>query len=910
MTRPCVILLLACLGAATPLAAGEPPVKVATVEGITEYRLPNGLKVLLMPDASRPLIHVHCNVLVGSRHEGYGEAGMAHLLEHMLCKGTKQHPNIMKSLRDRGASNANAYTSKDTTKYVESLPASDDNLEFAIRLEADRLVNSVVKREELITEMTVVRNEFERAENEASSLLGERMAHAAYCWHNYGKTILGNRSDIERVPVDNLNAFYKKHYRPDNAVLVITGRFDEAKALGLVEKYFGAIAKPEQTLSATYTQEPAQDGERHVVLRRAGTVGAVGASYHIPAGSHPDYPAVMVLANCLSTTPGGRLYKALVETKKATELHGDASGFHDAWLMSFVARVENTAGIDAARDAMIASLESLKEHPITAEEADRAKQKFSPLYEHILSDASLMADQLGFYAGVGDWRLFFWERDLTEKVTVDDVNRVAAKYLTRNNRTVGVYYPTKQAERVHVPETTDLAKRFEGYTGRKKIADAVAFEPTPENIEKHVIRGTIGTVKTAFLPKSTRGDLVHLDLTLRYGNEQSLTGKSVPTQMLPFMLVYGTKSKTRQQFVDELDKLKGGVIVSGGAGHVTVRVLAKKEHLAATLGLVREMLREPAFPESEFATLKSSMLANLAAARSEPGALANLAVQRKVQSHPKTSIRYEPTFEEQVERVKATTLDDVKTLYREMLGASTGELAVVGDFDPKVVIAALEPTLVGWTSKVEYQRIAKPARPLDRGETISIETPDKANAVYYAALTFPLNDMDPDYPAMTLGTYLLGEHPIVSRLGARIRKEKGLSYGVTADFAAEPLDDSAAFVVMGTTNPVNMPKVRDMIAEELKMFLAKPVTAEELAAAKQAYLEEMKVNLTNDTGLAARLATYLHLGRTFHDRAKLMTQIEAVTPADIQRAFRRVVDPAKLVIAEAGDFAKEVKGGQ
>src|SRR5437667_8380855 len=251
------------------------PAKIASVEGITEYHLENGLRVLLFPDNSQSKVTVNMTVLVGSRHEGYGETGMAHLLEHMVFKGTPKHPKIPKELQEHGAQ-FNGSTSDDRVNYFETLAANDENLEFAISLEADRLVNSYIKREDLESEMTVVRNEFERGENSPGSVLGKRIAAAAYEWHNYGKSTIGNRSDIERVPVENLRAFYKKFYQPDNIVLVVAGRFEEAKALDLVQKYFGAIPRPERKLDNTYTEEPPQDGERMVTLRRVGDVGAVG----------------------------------------------------------------------------------------------------------------------------------------------------------------------------------------------------------------------------------------------------------------------------------------------------------------------------------------------------------------------------------------------------------------------------------------------------------------------------------------------------------------------------------------------------------------------------------------------------------------------------------------------------------
>src|SRR5262245_57182023 len=293
-------LVIFALLAPSHLLADSPtaPKKVVTIEGITEYQLENGARLLLFPDPSSATVTVNLTVFVGSRYEGYGETGMAHLLEHMVFKGTPIHPNVPKALRDHGAE-FNGSTWVDRTNYYETMPAGDANLEFGIRLEADRLVNSYVKREDLASEMTVVRNEFEMGENNPQSILSQRMMAVAYEWHNYGKSTIGNRSDIERVPIDRLQAFYKKYYQPDNCILVVAGKFEEAKALGYIGKYFGAIPKPTRMLDATYTEEPAQDGERSVTLRRVGKIGVVSAIYKIPAGPHEDYPAVQMLNSIL-----------------------------------------------------------------------------------------------------------------------------------------------------------------------------------------------------------------------------------------------------------------------------------------------------------------------------------------------------------------------------------------------------------------------------------------------------------------------------------------------------------------------------------------------------------------------------------------------------------------------------------
>src|SRR6516164_7856822 len=311
------LLITALCVALTPALRGQEPQKVATIEGVTEYRLANGARVLLFSENSRPTVTINMTVLVGSRHEGYGETGMAHLLEHMVFKGTPTFRDVPKALRDHGA-NFNGTTNVDRTNYFETMPATEENLEFGIQLEADRLVNSFVKREDLVSEMTVVRNEFERGENSPQGVLSERIHAAAYEWHNYGKSTIGNRSDIERVPIENLQAFYKKFYQPDNVVLIVAGKFEETKALALAQKYLGTIPRPKRNLDQTYTEEPAQDGERTVVLRRVGTVGSVGAAYHIPAAGHPDLAPLSLLAGLVSQQPNGRLYKALVESRLAT----------------------------------------------------------------------------------------------------------------------------------------------------------------------------------------------------------------------------------------------------------------------------------------------------------------------------------------------------------------------------------------------------------------------------------------------------------------------------------------------------------------------------------------------------------------------------------------------------------------
>jgi zinc protease len=914
-------ILCVVLGCAVVARAADSPTKVATIEGVTEYRLANGSRVLLFPEPSRDSVTINLTVLVGSRHEGYGETGMAHLLEHMVFKGTPTFPNVPKALRDHGAS-FNGTTNVDRTNYFETMRATDENLEFGIKLEADRLVNSYVKREDLLSEMTVVRNEFERGENSPQGVLSQRIHAAAFEWHNYGKSTIGNRSDIERVPIENLQAFYKKFYQPDNCVLIVAGRFEEPRALELVNKYLGAIPKPARKLDQTYTEEPPQDGERTVVLRRVGSVGSIGVAYHMPAASHPDWAPLNLLGGIISQSPNGRLYKALVESKLATTAFARADNAHDPSL--FFASTQVDAGqLDAARDAMLKVMENLSAVPFTADEVEKAKVRSKRNAEQLQSNSSGMAQALSSASSHGDWRLLFVQRDRVAAVTADDVNRVAKRYFQRQNRTVGLYIPTQEAQRLDIPAAPAVESIVKEYKGGNVGAAGEAFDPSPANLDQRLKVVDLGGIKAGLLAKKNRGETVSLVLTLHYGNEESLNGLTTAAGMLPGLMMAGTKKHDRQALREELDSL--GVRISpglggfggrggprggrgggggGGLGQLTFSVEAKRDTLPAALKLLGEILREPAFPAAEFETTKRAMKAGLANSSTDPSALASNKLARALSAYSKDDVRYVPTVEENQARADAVTIDEIKKIYETQLGATHAELAVVGDFDADTTLAAIKEMLKGWESKVPYRRVERKAPSTVQGAKENILTPDKANAVFLAGLSFPLTEADPDYAALRLGNFILGGGTLSSRLGDRIRQKEGLSYGVTSAFSAGTRDPVASLTVNAITNPVNIDKVDNAVAEELERFLADGPSLAELADAKRAYLEAQKVGRTGDAAIAGQIVTNLNLGRTFAHQTELEKRIEALTPDDVKAAFKKYIDPKKLVIIRAGDFKK------
>jgi zinc protease len=918
----CSLLLAPCSPLVAANAAGTAPRQIATVEGITEYQFDNGLRLLLYPDQSQSKVSVNMTVLVGSRHEGYGETGMAHLLEHLVFKGTPRHPAVPRALQERGAQ-FNGSTSDDRTNYYETLTATDENLEFALDLEADRLVNSFIRREDLLSEMTVVRNEFERGENSPARVLSQRIASAAYDWHNYGKSTIGNRSDIERVPIENLREFYRKFYQPDNVVLVVAGKFDETRALALVQKHFGAIPRPARKLTRTWTQEPPQDGERTVILRRVGIVGAIGLAYHIPAGAHEDSPPLQVLAGVLNARPTGRLFKTLVETKKATSAMAYAGRQHDPGLFFASAEVPRDGSIDGLRDLLIGTLEGLGATDITAEEVARAKQQILKQRELAATDTAQIGISLSEWAAQGDWRLYFLHRDRIEQVTPEAVKAVATRYFKPSNRTVGVFIPTDQPDRAAVPPAPDLATLVANYQGRAALAEGEAFDATPASIEARVQRpGLPEGIKVTLLPKKSRGQEVHLGLTLRYGDERNLKDLEGAAGFLPPLMLHATKKLSAEKLRDELDRL-GAVLTTGGGGGgrrggrrgggggggsgtlgaASFAIQAKRDTLPAVLELLHQVLREPLLPAAHFEIMKRERISALEQMRTDPAALAPILLQRLVNPYAKGDLRYTPTIEESIERLQATTHEQVTRLYRDYLGSGHGELTIVGDFDAAVCLPILEKTFAGWRAPKSYARIAHLAATAKAGSRHALETPDKANATYTAGLLLPIRDDDPDYPALVLGNYILGAGTLASRLGVRIRQQEGLSYGVTSSLAASSWEARATFSITAICNPQNMARLETCVQEELARLLRDGVTAEELTKARQGYLEAQKVARSSDTAIAGSLGGLRHLGRTMAWQATYEKNIADLTPERVNAVLRKHLDPRNLTVVVAGDFA-------
>ncbi|NDD28906.1 MAG: insulinase family protein [Proteobacteria bacterium] len=881
---------------------------VTTVEGISEYRLDNGLRVLLIPDDSVQNVTVNITYLVGSRHERYGETGMAHLLEHMLFKGSRRHPHIPDELSEHGA-HSNATTWLDRTNYFETVEATEANLRWALEMEADRMVTSFVAKADLDKEMTVVRNEFESGENSPGDIMVERALETAFLWHNYGHPTIGARSDIENVPIENLQQFYRTWYQPDNAVLAVAGRFDVAFALRTVAESFGPIPRPSRVLPAIYTREPAQDGEREIVLRRVGESQDLATLYHVPAGSHVDFAPIDVFMQLMAEAPTGRLYKALVDARKATSVGGYTYQLHDPGVAIFSAEMRAGAPMEPARAALLETVEEgVRKAPVTPDEVERAKSNLLKHLELSLNNTEHVGKDLSEWQAMGDWRLLFLYRDNLRKVTAADVQRVATQYFRPSNRTLAQFIPTKAPERVEIPESPDVRKLVEGYKGEAAVVAGEKFDASPENIEKHLTRvRTPGGIKLALLPKKTRGRAVHVNLTLHFGTLAALKGKETIGELTAAMLLRGTRKHTRQQLKDSFDRLKARVSVGGDATSVTISIETLRDNLADVLRLVAEVLRDPSFPPDELEQMRQEELVGLEQSKTDPQALASNLLSRHLNPYPAGDPRHVSTPDEELAELAHVQVADLAAFHAAFYGASDGSGAAVGDFEAPAFTKLVEEVLGGWKSPSAYARIPSELFAVSPLEKV-IETPDKENAVYLAGLKTAMSSADPDYGALILGNYVLGGGFLNSRLATRLRQELGVSYGVGSSFSAEPLDKVARFGVYAIYAPQNADKVRQNVRAVLEKAFKDGFTEKEIEAARNGLLQSRQVERAKDSSLVSRLAAYEHVGRTMKWDETLERSMRSLTAAQVLAAMRRYIDLTQLNVVTAGDFQGKKKG--
>jgi zinc protease len=597
----------------------------------------------------------------------------------------------------------------------------------------------------------------------------------------------------------------------------------------------------------------------------------------------------------------------LTEKQLAAATFGFAWGLAEPGPMFLGAQLSPGQDVDKARAELLAAIDGLATEPVTGEELERVRKQWLNAWELGFTDPERVGVALSDAIARGDWRLFFLDRNHVRAVAVEDINRVAAQYLKRDNRTLATYLPVTQTDRAPAPARVDPAAALKDFRGDATAAQVESFDPTPENLDARTQLSTLPSgLKLALLPKGARGGVVHARLALRFGDAQTLQGFSTVSGLGASLVDKGGAGLSRQQIRDRLDALRAQVGVGASDQGWSVNITTVRQHLPEVVRLVGQLLREPAFPAEALEEVRRQALSSLEQGRKEPGAVVADVLARHGNPYPRGDLRHAPSFEEREQDLKAVTVTQLRDFHRRFLSAAHGQFSAVGDFDAVALRESLTAALGDWTQPAAGPaRYARAPRPLTAvaPERFVLRTPDKQRANLQAQLALPLNDQDADHVALLVGNFILGGNP-ASRLWARVREKEGLSYDVRSFIGWNPVDRNSTWTATAIFAPESQPRVEAAMKEEIARLLREGIGAQELAQAQQALLNQRRLSRAQDPVVASGWQFNLEHARTFAQARRLDDQIAAVTVEQVNAALRRHLDPSRIVWAWAGDFKK------
>ena len=912
-----VLLLPAAAAQATPNYGTVVSQSVDKVQGVTETHLANGLTILSKEAHAAPVVYFSVWYKVGSRNEISGQTGLSHILEHMMFKGTNDlPPGAIDHLFLTNGGEINASTGEDRTEYHELIAA--DRLELAARIEADRMENSKFDPTELAHEMTVVRSELEGDANSPGfDLEANTFTPAAFTSHPYHWPVIGWRTDVEAVSGrrDVIYDYYRKHYMPNNAIVVMVGDFDTKKAVAIVQKQFGIY--PAGILDThNITPEPPQRGERRVTLKRPGTTGEVLVGYHVPETGQPDHYVLDVISQILSGGRSARLYQALVEKGIAQSASGNDSDNKDPYLMVFdgtpSAGVTNTA-VETALEAEIAKLQTT---PVTAGELARAITQTEAAFIYQNDSVSGQANDLGAYAVIGlpHYRATYLNK--IRAVTAADIQRAAKTYFTADNRTVA-YFDPQPVPAGAIPPPPPVTDNF----GSAKPITDPRQKALLANLDKEFNSVSPATTKPASAPKPTRivlpngmtlivqenhaNKTVALSGFVRAGSAFDPDGKYGDAQMTAAMLGRGTTTKTALQLALSLESVGASVGIGAGEESASLGGASLSQDFGLTLNTLADELQRSSFPTDQIERLRAQILSGIEDSRQDTGGTGGAGTQAEIAFaqaiYPKGHPYWDPTLDQSAAAIKSLTRADLTAFYNTYYRPDTTALVVVGDVNTPDVIKQVTAAFGGWpkpASPAPALRIPDVPVPAKAPAPIVIPLADAPQTSILFGYSGGLTQTSPDYFAAQILNYTLGGDTFGSRLGKSIRDENGLAYSVSSGFEAR--HGAGPFQVFVGANPKNATRAITLLRQILTQEQQYGVTPDEVRLAKLYITGSYPLRLETNAGVAGvlTLAEDYGLGLDFPQRRNAL--YNAVTVEQVNAAAKKYLHPSTGVLVIAG----------
>lgn len=868
--------------------------------GITEYRLnANGLTVLLMPEKSAPVLTYMTTFRIGSRNESYGTTGATHILEHMMFKGTARHNkeagNGYDQLLESTGAELNATTAQDRTNYFCTLGPQD--LPVVVDLESDRMRNLRLREDDRRPEMTVVRNEFERAENDPQTALNTELWGTAYLAHPYHHSVLGWRSDVEKVPIEKLKAFYDTYYWPDNATVSVIGDFEPDRVLTLIAQRYSEIPKAPLPIPQVYTEEPVQTGARRVLVQKPGELGVVSIAFKSPPARDPDYPALSVLCDLLGNGKGSRFYKALTDQGLTTDAGAWSEFTRDPSLLTISAEVTPGSKHEEVEKKIHEVLDAVIASGVSEEEVKMALARLTADSAFSRDGSQAMSFELSECIAVGDWTMFLTGQDAIRKVSAADVQRVAKRWLVDERSTTGWYVPKEEKE---ADEDSEAPEPVAGETKDSAAPAAQAALILPEiapqpAVEVAKIAPRVGRSRSGGLDLLVCPTDVKDVVTLSGGFPCGTPDDDAVAAFTASMLDKGTTKHDATALSELLDKVGATIEFKHEEGYLNFTARCLKKDLALVTGLLAEQLRSPAFTKEEVAKERTQMLADAAQNRADTQAQAGIAFSRA--AFPAGHPNRQPTTEEFIASLKKVKREELIAFHKKWYGPAAAVLVVVGDVEVAACQKEVEKAFQGWSGGLNVPA-ATSAPALASAEEFKVPVPGKESASVMLGQPLGLNFRDPDTLPLTLATSALGEG-FTSRLLSTVRDTEGLTYGVEVGVWGNTTADGA-WGIVSSFAPSLMDQGMKSIRRELEKWQRDGLTPAEFAYRKSVLIGRHRVNMATTADMAGMLLKTVRRGLPLSWLDDYPSQVSALTLEQVNEVIRRRLDPAKMIEVKSG----------
>ena len=897
------------------------PVLVKTEQNVEEYRLDNGLRIILAPNDKENKIFMNTVYLTGSLNDPKGKGGLAHLLEHLAFKGTKNVKGDEFQRRlDQYTLMTNASTDYYSTKYTNVIRPEKTALSEVIFLEAERMDQLVLQEKYVPTEIDIVKREREIRLDQPFSVLMDQVFKSAYGNQYLGRLPIGDLNELQSINMQELNQFYRSWYAPNNAFMVISGKFDKAEVLKQIDSHFSPIQSrsvPAQVKVPAL--KPEQIQQREFTVQK----GSDLAKFNIYLNG-PDEKiktALAVSPTLYTLQPSGHLYQSMVESGKSTMVQSSTWLDKDFNLVFMGAIYAPNHQPKTVEQSLIQGVE--QSQPFTEAELNRVKNLTRNQADNIKNSATALGSRLSDYAVAysGDWSQYFKDLNAIENLNVSQVNQVYRGFLKPEYRISGNILPTPEDQKKaqEVPQTEVPKKTLDQQAETEEpLKDVSVYQAEVKQYvaqskqylsakDKQIQRGKLKNgIKYALFQTNIRDDKVYATISLDFGTAQSLMNKGEILDLTAYLMLRSSETQSLQQIADKIIEVGGSATASPSSNGLNIQISAKKEKFAEFFQYVVDVLKNPAFEQSQFNLIKGQTLSSLDRPYTEPDTVSSLTMARTIEVYQPGDIRFHFEPELATRQFKAATREQVVALYQQFFKTHHAHIAVTGEFQPKSIQKMLKNSFADWKAAQPYERLKSEYRSYP-AQKIHALSEQREFGSYQALLTFPVGADHADVPALQVFRHILGDSQLSSRLAQELREKNALVYGFSAHVQFNEWADSGALALGANYTAGKSAQVSQTVHQVLNELLTRGVTEQEVEAAKASILKKRVNALEDDRRIHSMLVPQLEKDRKLIYREKRDQAIAQLTKADIDAVIKKYIKLDQLVEVMADQYGKEIK---